>query len=763
MQFNNRFYSPSVATSNLFLAEEKEQFDRETEKDMFEDTGLDVREIGMSVPFGIAAQNVQGVAAKVRMGASYIDLQFSGVGIQGSNQNQQKPELYGIDQRQALKELKEANELTYSTHATFGVMGLMGQTQRGFDLSKARQDRDEIKKAIDFLADVGGGGSVTIHTGEFERPVTDIYPQMDPNSGVVGHWYDKNGKPVRNYAVDPQTGRLMFKKHDRELTDASYILLDERNGQRMEVAWNQLQAMPLWNKNKGQGYWGYSSENPKKKIWINPNDYIDYEGRKIEDPYSIKFITAKNPNKEAYTGGRVPEYDAKSGRFKVRMMSLKDFEDEASDYNRYYGQIMGREPNAYERETGRERFAKSRPIEQAGIARGWALQYGERIKDRFEALKELTKAREFFKELKGKMPKEQQWKLLRDNTTLHQLTGFIAPVKSQDVIEYIDEQIDNNRKSIEFEQQTSSSYEMQAMNQIEGIKYIVTPEKYWDKHISREYAIAGLHALDRTTNPKDPLSVTIEHIFPEQFGGHPEELRTIVQRSRAKMVEFLINPNVRDTGFIGDPNRRTGEGPYDLARFQNATINPYYRPGMSRQEAEKLASAHIRATLDTGHINMWRKYWQDDPRLSAEQNQKSFDNWIIKQVEMLQKNDILGHVHLSDNFGYADEHLAPGQGNAPVKEMIRSIKHLGYNKKIVVEPGGDAVTDNADFYGLMKTWRYFGSTTGTHMLPYGGHMPGQRFGEIQNAYFGRPQSPYFIFGEYAPSTDWTLWSATPLE
>ncbi len=764
MQFNSRFYAPSATTSNLFLSSEKQKFEEELADQTLEDVGLDVREIGMSVPFGIAAQNVQGVAAKVRMGASYIDLQFSGAGIQGSNQNQQKPEVYGMDQRQALKELKEANELTYSTHATFGVMGLMGQTQRGFDLSKSKQDRDEIIKAIDFLADVSGGGSVTVHAGEFERPVTDIYPQMDQKSGVVGHWYDRDGKPVRNYAMDPQTGRLMFKKHDRELTDANYTLLDERNGSKFEVQWNQLQALPEWNRHEGkEGYWSTSSEIPGKKVWVKPGDYIDYEGKKIEDPYSIQFITSKNPNEKVFTGGRVPKYDPTSGRFIVKMRSIDYFEHEAAEYNNYFWQITGRDPTWEERQSGREMFAKSRPIEQAGIARGWALQYGERVKDRFEALKELNRAREFYKNLKGKMPVEDQWKLLRENDTLLRLTGGIAPVKSQDVLDYIDEQIDSNRKNIEFEQQTSSSYEMQAMNQIESIKHIVTPEKYWNKHISKEYALVGMHAMDRTTNQKDPITVTVEHIFPEHFGGHPEELKTIIRQARSRMVEFLTKPYVEDTGFVGDPNRRTGEGPYDLARFTHSNQNPYYRPGMTRTEAEQLASKHIRATLDTGHINMWRKYWQDDPKLTGEQNQNRFDQWITKQVEMLQKDDILGHVHLSDNFGFADEHLAPGQGNAPVKEMIRTIKRLGYKDKIVVEPGGDAVTDNADFYGLMKTWRYFGSTTGTSILPYGGHLTGQRFGDIQNAYFGRPQTPYFIFGEYAPSPDWTLWSATPLE
>ena len=40
---------------------------------------------------------------------------------------------------------------------------------------------------------------------------------------------------------------------------------------------------------------------------------------------------------------------------------------------------------------------------------------------------------------------------------------------------------------------------------------------------------------------------------------------------------------------------------------------------------------------------------------------------------------------------------------------------------------------------------------------------GQRWGEVQYSYFGQNQPPYFVFGAYAPSNDWTLWSQTPME
>ena len=188
--------------------------------------------------------------------------------------------------------------------------------------------------------------------------------------------------------------------------------------------------------------------------------------------------------------------------------------------------------------------------------------------------------------------------------------------------------------------------------------------------------------------------------------------------------------------------------------------NPYYQ-NISREEAEKVAARHIKATFDTGHLNMWKKFWQEDPKLTKEQNDAKFKDWYLKQVESLAKEDMVGNVHLADNYGYQDDHLSPGQGNAPIKESIAILKKYGYDKAITVEPGADATTDLSDFHGLMKTWRLFGSPvygmgTGAPQVP-------QRWSDVQYSYFGQNKPPYFVFGGYAPSNDWTLWSAVPME
>ena len=69
---------------------------------------------------------------------------------------------------------------------------------------------------------------------------------------------------------------------------------------------------------------------------------------------------------------------------------------------------------------------------------------------------------------------------------------------------------------------------------------------------------------------------------------------------------------------------------------------------------------------------------------------------------------------------------------------------------------------------LLETWKAFGAgihTPGYHVVAPGGSGAGMglAWGDVQNAYFGRSQTPYFIFGAYAPSNDWTLWSNVQLE
>ena len=95
-------------------------------------------------------------------------------------------------------------------------------------------------------------------------------------------------------------------------------------------------------------------------------------------------------------------------------------------------------------------------------------------------------------------------------------------------------------------------------------------------------------------------------------------------------------------------------------------------------------------------------------------------------------------------------------------EIAKILKKTGYKGPLTVEPGADASTDLSDFHGLMKTWKLFGSPVYGLTAPARPHTPG-RWGDIQYSYFGQTAPPYYIFGPYSPSQDWTLFTQVPLE
>jgi hypothetical protein len=166
-------------------------------------------------------------------------------------------------------------------------------------------------------------------------------------------------------------------------------------------------------------------------------------------------------------------------------------------------------------------------------------------------------------------------------------------------------------------------------------------------------------------------------------------------------------------------------------------------------------------------LNLWRKFWQAKPGQSVEETDKDFEKWYLKEFKKLAEGGYIGNIHLTDNYGFQDDHISPGQGNAPIKKVLSILKKEGYDEAITVEPGADASTDVSDFHGLMKTWRYLGNPIQAIGAGGGGGGGGgvrpQTWGDVQYSYFGQNKPPYFIFGSYSPSNDWTLWSQVPIE
>jgi hypothetical protein len=128
-------------------------------------------------------------------------------------------------------------------------------------------------------------------------------------------------------------------------------------------------------------------------------------------------------------------------------------------------------------------------------------------------------------------------------------------------------------------------------------------------------------------------------------------------------------------------------------------------------------------------------------------------------VYKLEKEDIIGHIHVVDAIGAGHQHLPAGQGNLPIKKALEYLKGKDYKGTMISEAYGEDATHGQGRI-LTETWRHFGSPIRSSGYAMG--APG-RWPDVQWSYFNKMRQPYFVFGSYSPSNDWQLWSQVPFE
>lgn len=680
------------------------------------DAGVSIGDLGMSLAMG-PVPNVQALGARLRGGTKTLEIGFFGMG-KGSGQGH-TPEMYGVKQRKALEEIGKANKVDFTTHTTVGVYGLAGMDRQG-NFSKADKNfsLQEIKRAIEFASDVAAGGPVVVHTGEFQRPVVDA------------EWNERSNDPYYK----------KFRMFEDEEGRTSFRVVDVRTGGVIQEARkNRYVARPKWNvyDHQNEDIWkemkGKEYEDAKGNV-VRPGDYIDYFGNKLK------------------MAERVPRFDKENQRFVIEQLHWNDLVEEAKKMSVEAKEEWAKwkEGKLNEQDAQRSkwrRFFNERFIEQeievrpeeayiistletnAANSRGWAIYYGGNFEEYVDNIKRLEKAKEFYEKLESEVDPQEKWKLLQQARGLAQ---GLVPLDAQYPTNIIEDQIKELRRHLEQAREASSSQWAQAEEAEETMRNVESAETYALREAYDAYALAAMNALKHTEKLgkdgklKKPLAIALENLFPETYGSHPDELIKLVKNSRDRMAQMLVKER-----------------------------------NMSEGQATQVARQHITATFDTGHLNMWRKYWVPDDKKSIEENDKEFNKWMLNKIGEMVDKDIIGHVHIDDNQGYQDEHLAPGEGNTPIKEMIELLKKKGYNGELIIEPGADYYTDISGFHSVMKTWRYLGQPV------YGkgsGLEPQRRtWNQVGYGYFSQLAPPYFVFGAYSPSEDWTLWSGVPLE
>lgn len=156
-----------------------------------------------------------------------------------------------------------------------------------------------------------------------------------------------------------------------------------------------------------------------------------------------------------------------------------------------------------------------------------------------------------------------------------------------------------------------------------------------------------------------------------------------------------------------------------VKKSKQAFVKKAVEEGMSKSAAKRQADKLLGITWDVGHVNVMRKhgFTEED---------------VIKETEKIAK--LVKHVHLTDNFGYADTHLPPGMGNVPTKEILKKLEKAGALKdaRAIVEAGSFV----QHFKKSPHPWVLgaFGSGIyGAKMEPYWNQITG-----VQGHYFSFP-------------------------
>tara|TARA_Y100000034_G_scaffold44576_2_gene54763 strand:+ start:5394 stop:7511 length:2118 start_codon:yes stop_codon:yes gene_type:complete len=643
------------------------------------------------------------VKARIRHGLSRIELGFPGKGK--SSQQALTPESFGKEERQAIRDLARINELKVSTHASIAIAGLAGFTQQGFAESSRQESLDEIKRAIDFAADASTGGAVVVHTGEFPRSIAG--------------YYGKEG--VRKDGAK-------FKEYEKEEQEAVHFLVDNHTGKIIDgVREDQVAWIPKQQVANGEKVWLQAPDKDTNKM-----DAMKFEMIKTyKDEIKNKFGETSKQYEKAnalFREDRVPVYETDpQGNIQTELIRFSEFKKRKEFQN------TDGTPNTEKAALEFFKMQQQTQMHQAlGSAREFEQHYNDGMRDR-ERLKDTFN--NFTSKKEEAMKDQNKYGQLLFETAARIRGRPVTTPEDKKMVQQLAQQMDHdpegpegfmsdrladNERRIAYGRETSSGGRLQARRIQDQIMHTENIEEYGMKKSAITLAQAGMFAMDKTraTNKQlkqqghekiDPIYVSPENIFQNTFGSHPQELKQIIIKSREEMENRLVE-----------------------------------QKKMNRQEAKKLAKKHIAGTFDIGHANIWKKYYEG--------TDKDFNKWLIDQAKDLIKGGFVKHIHITDNLGYHDEHLAVGQGTAPIKELVKELEKEGI-KDVIVEPGST---------NFMTMWP--DSLKGLGSPIYAIDAPYQRgFDQIQQSHAGYINPPYFVTNTIYPSDEWRIWSGVPLE
>ncbi len=260
--------------------------------------------------------------------------------------------------------------------------------------------------------------------------------------------------------------------------------------------------------------------------------------------------------------------------------------------------------------------------------------------------------------------------------------------------EYEDLMNERNRLIKMYKDTTYNQSEIiaRAVEKLSPPKTWVPVDDFAKEKVSSSITEAALYAYKKY-GEKAPI-VSIENVYPEFALSRAESLKETVELAKKNFAEEL--------------KKKVGE-----------------------KKAKEIANKIIGVTWDVGHIYMLKKYGYSDED-------------IKKEAEKIGKH--VTHIHLTDNFGFEDSHLPPGEGTVNIKEQMREIeKSLSEEQKekmkAIVEAGEFVANfkEVPHLYALSHlesplysedlgpTWEDIWDTHGHYMAGVGEIMPQKYF------------------------------------
>lgn len=507
--------------------------------------------------------------------------------------------------------------------------------------------------------------------------------------------------------VDPRTGEPLFKAYEEEEEKMVGYLVDDRTGNIIsDVKKTQFVYEPVYK--TAQDFKDIVGKKDAHGRVLKAEDWVDIHGNWV------------NPEDTDRLFERVPEWDPSRSRFNTVKRDWKHYKEKADGWNKNHQKSIAKDPGMHR--TWQEEFIRGQYENRILQARGSSLFHGQRYDQHMAQREQYIEALKFYEKLEKEIPEDELWKIAKQDRFL--MTEF-GEAKHERPTEIITRRIKSETDSMRYIHEASSAADAQSDQLKEDLEHIQDISKYGKAQSIKSFADAGLYALDVTRDAKTdkPIFISPENIFPEfGYGSHPNELIEIVNDSREAMAERLVKER-----------------------------------GMHYSEAKRLAKRHIAATLDTEHLGLWKKNFVRRSGETEEKFEKRFNTWYLKNVQKLADSGIIGHMHIADGFGYGHGNLPAGSGNLPIKTAVKYLIEKGYDGAFLSEGYGDAQRM------LRQTWDYFGSPIYAHVGAAGAVGPTKSWGNVQFAYFGQTNPPNYIFGAYAPSNEWQLWSQTPME